>query len=288
MPVSDHPPCDPRYKGVESSHTHNPSPHGYPLPHKEPPINAPVVIVAIILILAVVHGIRAFLPFSDDLDLLLKLAFIPARLTVFIDPAKAPAIFEAAFVVGGEHLALARFVLAERSPPWGVLTYAFLHGSWMHLVFNSLWLLAFGAPVARRFGAWRFLALFLICSVAGALFFWIMRPVDVVPMVGASGAISGVMAAAIRFIFSENGPGVFGREKERGLYSPARPLIEVIANKQALGFIIAWFAINLITGFASGVIGMEGTIAWEAHIGGFLAGLILFVPLDPVPRSHKG
>ena len=68
----------------------------------------------------------------------------------------------------------------------------------MHLLINSAWFLAFATPVARRIGPVRFLAFFLLCGVGGALLY---LPFNSAPMVGASGAISGLMGAAMRFLF---------------------------------------------------------------------------------------
>ncbi|MGI6247008.1 MAG: rhomboid family intramembrane serine protease [Pseudochelatococcus sp.] len=254
---------------------------------REPMVNAPGVIVAIIALLVLVHIARSLLAADVAVDVMLALAFIPARLTLLVDPSRAQAMFEAAFSAGAQQMALTRYILSEGgTAPWSLLTYSLLHGSWMHLGFNGLWLLAFGTPVARRFGTVRFLALFVAASIAGALFYWVMRPNDVVPMVGASGAISGVMAAAARFVFSAGGPVFFGRAAYRGVHAPAQPLVALLENRQALGFIVVWFVINLLAGFASGVMGADGAIAWEAHIGGFLAGLALFLPLDPVSRAR--
>ncbi len=253
-------------------------------PVREPAFNVPGVVLAVIAVLAAVHALREFFP-DDDASVMLSLAFIPARLTLMFDPGRAQELFEAAFAGGGVQMALTRFILSEGSAPWSVATYALLHGSWMHLAFNALWLLAFGTPVARRFGVVRFLLLFLAATIAGSLFYWVMRPLDVTPMVGASGAISGVMAAAVRFVFGPGRATAFGRSAPSVLYAPAQPLSGLLENRQALGFIIAWLVINLLAGFASGAFGADGAIAWEAHIGGFLAGLALFRVLDPVPRA---
>ncbi|MGV6873727.1 rhomboid family intramembrane serine protease [Pseudochelatococcus sp. B33] len=264
----------------------HPRPGGRP-PVREPAFNVPGVVLAVIAVLAAIHALRTLLPDGEGAHLMLSLAFIPARLTVFFDPSRAQELFESAFAGGGMQMALTRFVLTEGPAPWSVVTYGLLHGSWMHLGFNALWLLAFGTPVAWRFGVARFLLLFLAATVAGSLFYWLMRPVDVTPMVGASGAISGVMAAAARFVFGSGQVAVFGRSTPSVLFAPAQPLVNLLENRQALGFIIAWLVINLIAGFASGAFGVDGAIAWEAHIGGFLAGLALFRPLDPVPPAAR-
>lgn len=277
---------------AEGRNGHSPSDPAFRQPpyrrpaFREPAFNVPGVVLGIIAVLCVIHAVRMMLPAEDDSYAMLMLAFIPARLSLWFDPSLAQGLFEAAFNGGGLQMALTRFVLTEGSAPWSVLTYAALHGSWMHLAFNAVWLLAFGTPVARRFGTVRFLVLFIAAAVAGSLFYWVMRPLDVTPMVGASGAISGVMAAAARFVFGPGKMAMFGRSTSI-LYAPAQPLVGLLENKQALGFIIAWLVINLIAGFASGAFGADGEIAWEAHIGGFLAGLVLFMPLDPIPRAPR-
>lgn len=87
----------------------------------------------------------------------------------------------------------------------GFVTYAFLHGSWMHILSNAIWMLAFGAPVARRFGTARFLVLGGVSAVCAALVHLAFHWGEPVPMIGASGAVSGFMGAAIRFAFTPGG-----------------------------------------------------------------------------------
>ena len=96
---------------------------------------------------------------------------------------------------------------------WTFVTYAFLHGDLNHLVFNSIWLLAFGSPVARRFGTWRFLVFFAPSAAAGgALVHLATHFGQLLPMIGASAAISGAMAAVTRFVFRRGGPLALWRE----------------------------------------------------------------------------
>jgi membrane associated rhomboid family serine protease len=140
------------------------------------------------------------------------------------------------------------------------VTYLFLHGDWMHLGINMLFLLAFGTPVERRLGPLRFLAFYLVCGVlaaaASALSYWITG--GVVLIVGASGAIAGLFGATLRFArFRLRGrsPDTPGR-----LLSPWVLVISfVVAN-----LLIGW------TGFG------EFAVAWQAHLGGFFAGLLLY------------
>ncbi len=101
-------------------------------------------------------------------------------------------------------------------------------------------------------------------------------------MVGASGAVSGIMAATARFAFSPGGP-LGGGGSDRAYLVPAEPIVRVFGNPRALAFILIWFAMNLLFGLVEGVVpGSPGPIAWEAHVGGFLVGFLLFPLLDPI------
>ena len=108
---------------------------------------------------------------------------------------------------------------------WTLVTYALLHGSWAHVGFNCLWLAAFGAPVARRFGAVRFLALLLVASVVGALVQFSAAMASFVPVIGASAGVAGAMGAAVRFVFRPVARG--GRH--------ARQAVEIEAVVRAAG-----------------------------------------------------
>jgi membrane associated rhomboid family serine protease len=105
-------------------------------------------------------------------------------------------------------------------------------------------------------------------------------------VIGASGAVSGMMAATARFAFSPGGPLAGGRSPA-AYRQPAEPLATVFTSSRALGFVIVWFAVNLLFGIAGGLTpGVSGPIAWEAHIGGFLAGLLAFPYSTPFPATH--
>ena len=156
---------------------------------------------------------------------------------------------------------------------WGpLLTHIFLHGGWLHLFLNATALLAFGAPVARLFGsgpagALRFLSFFLVTGVLGGAAFWVLHPEGTTPLVGASGAISGLMGGTARLIAD---PGRVG--------SPF--------SGPALRFIVPWVVLNLLIAafgsFAAGGI----MIAWEAHLGGLAAGLLL-IGIFATGRSRR-
>ena len=93
--------------------------------------------------------------------------------------------------------------MLERAVPF--LSYMALPHDWTHLVINSFWLLAFGLVVARRLGSVLFLLFFSLCGVAGALLYLGLNWGSPIPVVGASGAISGLMAAALRMVGSQSG-----------------------------------------------------------------------------------
>lgn len=247
---------------------HGPAPGGpatpLPPPAREPAFNVPGVVLGVIAVLVAVHVARGFLSPDAEVRLVLRAAFIPGRY-------EAPGLWPGGWGAAG----------------WTFLTHALLHGSGLHLATNVIWLAAFGTAIARRFAAGRFLAFSALCAIGGALAHLAAHGGELVPMVGASGAISGHMAGAARFAFASGGPlGRFGTSDPAAYTRPAAPLIRVLRDGRVLGFLGAWFAINLA--FGAGIIdpGLEAgsSVAWEAHIGGFLVGLFVFPLLDPIRR----
>jgi membrane associated rhomboid family serine protease len=234
---------------------------------REPLFNIPPVIVAVLALLALIHGVRTLL-LTDDQDIvfLLSFAFIPAR-------------YDTSVVLGG---ALPGGAGAE---VWSFVTYSLIHADWTHLGVNTVWLLPFGSALARRFGALRFLAFFAVTSAAGAALHLATHAGEPFPMIGASAAISGAMAAAMRFAFQRGGPlGLLRGNDEQAYRVPAIPLTGVLSDARVLIFVGVWFAINLLFGLGSlPITGSDQTVAWQAHIGGFLAGLLLFSWFDPAP-----
>lgn len=151
-------------------------------------------------------------------------------------------------------------------PPWAtVLTSIFLHGGLIHLAGNMLYLWIFGNNVEDAMGHARFLVFYLVCGVAAGLGQAVIAPESRVPMIGASGAISGVLGAYLL------------------LYPHARVLVLVplgffsqVLELSALWVLGFWFVLQLLnSALASGA---PGGVAWFAHIGGFIAGMIL-IPL---------
>ncbi|QUS54642.1 rhomboid family intramembrane serine protease [Pseudovibrio brasiliensis] len=237
-------------------------------PAREPMFNLPTVVVGLSLVLIGIHLVRAYvLSPNEEVQTLLLFAFWPVRYV---------SGFMAQYSWPGE----------TASAVWSFLTYGFLHGSAEHIGFNVLWIAVFGSAVARRFGATRFLLLSAVCAVAGAGAHLATNWGDQVPVIGASAAVSGQMAASLRFIFEAGGPMSSFRRHDTHAYSvPARPLMEALSDRRVLTFILVWFGLNFLFGIWSAPIAGEGvSIAWQAHVGGFIAGLILFPLLDPIKR----
>jgi len=149
-----------------------------------------------------------------------------------------------------------------------LVSYSFLHGDLAHLGLNLIWLVIFGAPLCRRFGSMRFLLFWVVMAILSALVHFAFHLTSPVPMIGASGVVSGLMGVAARYGFYRGG-GVRGGGQ---LLSIAQALM----NKDALVFISVWLIANLAIGFGLNIpTAQEANIAWEAHIGGLVAGFLL-------------
>jgi membrane associated rhomboid family serine protease len=152
---------------------------------------------------------------------------------------------------------------------WDTLVTAlFVHGGWGHALMNAAFALAFGAPVAQFFGprlpGWLwFFGFYLVCGVLANLGFAAVHPNSMDPLVGASGAVSGLMGAAARML---GGRGRVGR-----LFSP--PVLAMGAALLVINLLVAVLGSIVVPG-AGGA-----AIAWEAHIAGFLAGVLLIGPV---------
>lgn len=209
---------------------------------REPILNLPAVVVVALGICVAVHLVRVYLLDMDqDIALLVRAAFIPIRYT---------GAFDLDFY-------------AFSSP----FTYAFLHGGWAHLAINMVWLAAFGSPLANRLGALRFVLFWAVTGLAAAALHFAVHPYDQAPLVGASGAISGMMGAAARFGFRMD-----RREGRAAFRGAPLPISEVVRSRGVMTFLAIWMVVNLVTGLVGFAPGVDDQIAWEAHVGGFLAG----------------
>lgn len=213
-----------------------------PPPTREPMFNIAGVVVVMIAICVGVHLVRSYLLSADqDLLLLVYAAFFPARYS-------------------GD---VAFDVFALTSP----ITYAFLHGGAAHLFINVIWLAAFGSPLAARLGAGRTWLFWIVTAAAAAAAHFVLHPHSVAPLVGASGAISGMMGAAARFGFRMDRTG-----RNRAFSGPVLTIGQVVSSRTVISFLAVWLVINLVSGLGVLSPSNVGAIAWEAHIGGFVVG----------------
>lgn len=221
---------------------------------REPVFNVPGVVAAVIGIMVGLHLVRLGLSEESDGWLIGALAFIPGRTAGLVTdwPGGAPAGYTSFF------------------------SHAFLHGNAIHLIFNSAWLLAFGGVVAQRIGTIRFLAFFAFTTLSGALAFMVANPALLVPVIGASGAVSGMMGATMRFFFNVVEGGGFRRYREDPLGFAVMPLKQALTDRRVLLATAIWLLLNALAVLGLGGGHAGGEIAWEAHVGGYLAGLLGF------------
>jgi membrane associated rhomboid family serine protease len=232
---------------------------------REPIFNIPAPIVATVAVLVLVHVARILLLTDEqDVDFVLTFGFIPAR-------------------YGGE-AAIGSLPGGFGADLWTFFTYAFIHADWTHLGLNLAWLIPFGSAVARRFGAWRYTLFMLTTAAVGAMTHLATHLGAIEPMIGASAAISGAMAAAMRFVFQRRGRIGFFRDSADAARLPAQPLRVTLLDPRFLLFLATWIGLNALFGSGTIAFGAEAgqEIAWQAHVGGFFAGLLLFKAFDPV------
>jgi membrane associated rhomboid family serine protease len=211
---------------------------------REPAFNAPWPVVSLVLALLATHVLRVTARVDPDTFALTR-----------------------ADVVSGNWTSL--------------ITYMFVHANWAHVGLNSVFTLAFGAPLSRKLGGgWRgamtFFSFFLLCGIVAALGYAgllaaIARPGDRDgwALVGASGAASGLMAASARLI------------EGRGRVGPLR-------GRVVVGMTMAWIAVNAIFGLSGLTPGAgNAPVAWQAHIIGFVAGLFLLKPAIWIAKSSR-
>lgn len=235
-------------------------------PPREPILTLPPALTTYIAVLALIH-LRMLLPPELEAWTIEVFGFIPKRYD--------STLLNIAFPGGAG------------AKVWTFFTYSLLHANLAHIGFNVLWLLPFGSALARRFGALRFFLFMVVTAAAGALAHLLTHEHALAPMIGASASVAGTMAAAIRFAFVHGSFLSFSRsDAESAARVPALPLSQALRDGRVIGFLAVWFAINIIFGLGSISIGTEGAeVAWQAHIGGFFAGLLLFSLFDPVPRA---
>jgi membrane associated rhomboid family serine protease len=138
-----------------------------------------------------------------------------------------------------------------------LVTYMFLHGGWLHLIGNMLFLWVFGDNVEDAMGHLRFLVFYLLCGIAGGLAHSITTPASDVPLVGASGAIAGIVAAYLML--------------HPNVKIWCLVLMRIPVKLPAIWILGAWIALQVF----NVVVGTQDETAWWAHVGGLIAGAVL-------------
>lgn len=201
-------------------------------------INLPPAVLWLIVINIVIQLVRQLLSEPVDQDIILQFGLVPAAYTT----------------ESGRDL----FSLIVAP-----ITYQFLHGGWMHVGINMLTLAAFGAPVERLLGVKRFVLFYLLCGIVAGFVHILVYPDSPDPVVGASGAISGIFGAVLMLM------------RYVGSLTSLLPVAGI------------WIALNVFFGLVGSAPGAGGeSVAWVAHIAGFVFGLaaIRFV----APRLPNG
>ncbi len=230
-----------------------------PIAEENPPaFNLPGPILVLGAAMIVVHVIRSqTLSYEWDYWVLNVFAFVPAF-----------------------YQALPGQLVEPLSIYWSPLTHGFLHGDWTHLLVNLVWLAAFGSAVARRLGPRRFIIFMIFGTIAGAGAHYLFHAMSHSPVIGASGAVSACMGAAVRFAFAP------GQPISAATNRPSVSLLQSLGNRSIMTFVLIWFGFNFLVGSGIIPLGVEGHIAWEAHMGGFLLGWLGFAMFDPVGRRR--
>jgi membrane associated rhomboid family serine protease len=227
-----------------------------PMSAEQPIFNVPKGVLTASAILVAVQLALGFLPDDTALYVVRLLAFIPARYSG-----------AAAELPGGYIACVTSFV-----------TYMIVHAGWVHLMVNLAWMVAFGSGVERRIGETKFFTFSILCGIAGALTHLVLHFGELAPVVGASAAISGQMAAALRVVFGERSGGRLDYA-----HSALPSLGQSLTDPRMILIIVMWAGLNLIFGLGAVTMGgVEGEIAWEAHVGGFLFGLLFYGFFDRV------
>lgn len=219
-----------------------------------------------------------FFPFHDENPTrnfpLLTILLIGSNIFVFFWEFSYPGQTAALFTRYG--LVPVRFINEPIQTYPNIFSAMFLHAGLMHLAGNMLFFWIFGNNIEDVLGKVRFIAFYLLCGVIAAMSHVFMDTGSEIPMVGASGAIAGILGAYLV---------LFPRAKVKTLVFLG--ILVTVIRIPAAFLLIFWMGIQIYSNLASGSEG--GGVAWMAHIGGFVAGMILILPfkasLKPRPRN---
>jgi len=255
----------------------------FPFHDDNPTRRPPVVTVALIALNVLIFLRMAMLPAGEQHRRYYALGFVPARLVqlfqprlIAVDPQLVPPQFRVRVrTVWADHEVLrpmpAVYVLSS------LLTCMFLHGGLAHLLGNMWFLWIFGNNVEDRLGHVPFLLFYLGGGVFASLCHWATNPLSTLPVIGASGAVSTILGAyAITWPAARVRSLVF-------LF-----IFITIIDVPAMIVLGVWFFAQLAGALGSSPINLGGGVAWWAHVGGFLAGLLLMPFLSPQHPAPVG
>lgn len=225
----------------------------------------PAVVAVLCGLLVAIHLARGFVLNEDaNLQFVVWFAFIPLRLL-------------AGDEVPGGILPLI----------WTPFTHAFLHAGWDHLLLNTAWLAIFATPVARRYGTAPTVAIFLLGAAIGAIAFAATTLPELQILIGASGGVAALTGAAVRFVFQ---PVLVAKHPQT-----ARTILlgrklaswgDMVRNPRSLYFSLIWIVLNAAVPLMPLITGDRLEIAWQAHLTGFLAGLVLVPLFERRPKER--
>ncbi len=221
------------------------------------------------------------IPFKDDNPTsrfpLITIALITINTAVFIFQTLYPGSFKhSVFAYGAiPHNLLTFNTVQPIHPLMTVFTSMFMHGGLLHLASNMLYLWIFGNNIEDKLGYVKFVLFYILCGIGAAYSHSLSDPSSMAPMIGASGAVAGVLGAYLI------------------LYPQARVhtliflgfFIQIVKLPSfiVIGF---WIIIQFINGIVSKGVASQGGIAWFAHIGGFVIGIVLIIVMSGSRKKH--
>lgn len=230
------------------------APQNAPQQGREPVFLLPGDVTAVIGVLAAIHlASTLVLNQAGQAQLVFWFAFQPLRIIAGLDdPSLAVPLI------------------------WTPFSHALLHAGWEHLLVNAAWFAIFATPVSRRYGAGPMLAIFFVSAAAGAALFAATTLYSGAYLVGASGGVAGLTGAAMRFIFQ---PVIVAQHPETGerviLGRRLAGFGDLWRDTRARFFILIWVVLNAAVPLLPLLTGMDVSVAWQAHLGGFLAGILM-------------
>ena len=249
-----------------------------------PIFNVPGIVIVFITVSVLMHVYRLQLSPVDEFSLAALYGFVPARLALAMEWTSVEQITQAFTTLPAAErpsVAFLSTLLSDDANVWtSLVSYAFIHANWPHVLLNSLWFLAFGSVVARRLGAFVFTIFFGLSAAGAALCYAAFNSGSIVPVIGASGAVAAAMGAAMLLPMR---PMASPKEQAELAHVPLMPLSVAATDRRVVANTVLWIGINLLFAFGFNIGGgatEAANIAWEAHVGGYFIGIFLMTILD--------